>query len=205
VTVGRHMARHPPAPRCACGSTYLSGSAPVPLEVVLGRDGDVRIAGPAYREIVVETITCKACGRTTSTADLPGVEVDVAAVLRQLDDAAAADIRRAQVRIPCGCGAAGYTATVEVVLLLHISASGLHVEVLDGGSEPTLCDQVRCTGARRESPTAAGLQVPSRTAALLGQALWRALSADAESGAAPSADRHVAEPGAITEARRPGA
>lgn len=156
-----------------CGSTFLSGSAPVPLEVVLTHDGDVRVGGPAYREIVVETITCKACGRTTPTSDLPGVEVDVAAVLHQLDRTAAAYIGSARVRIPCACGSAGYAATVEVVLLLHISVSGLHVEVL--GSEPLASSQVTCTGARHE-PTSPHLQVPSGAAALLGLALCRAAS-----------------------------
>ncbi len=123
-------------PRCHCGSPYLRGLVLLPL-VLTTSGGGIALTGPTVRELPVESLTCKACGRHTVTRDLPPIGIDVAAVLEQLAAVASAcPSLGVQALSPmCTCGSQTLTWSTVVALTVHTAGATMLGEVSPEGAD----------------------------------------------------------------------
>ena len=117
-------------PRCRCGCEYLYGLVLLPL-VLTTYAGGVDLAGSTVRELPVESLTCKACGRHTITRDLPPIGIDVAAVLEKLaaEEAGRPSVRAGATLPRCTCGSEDLSWSAVVALTVHTAGSTMLGEV----------------------------------------------------------------------------
>jgi hypothetical protein len=100
--------------------------------VIASRNSGVVLAGPAERNLPVESLTCKACARQTVTRDLPPIGIDVAAVLEQLAAAGRAVVRPLGERggsATCPCGEQALTWSTVVTITVHVAGATIRGEV----------------------------------------------------------------------------
>jgi hypothetical protein len=134
-------------PRCRCGCPYLRGLVLLPLVLTASESRGIGLAGPTVRDLPVESVTCKACGRYTVTRDLPPIGIDVAAVLEQL--AAAGQTARpsldARATSPvCTCGSHTLTWSTVVALTVHTAGTRMLGEVSPRSPAGTPRGTLRC-------------------------------------------------------------
>jgi hypothetical protein len=127
----------------------------------------IGLAGPTVRDLPVESVTCKACGRHTVTRDLPPIGIDMGAVLEQL--AAAGRTARpsldARATSPvCTCGSHTLTWTTVVALTVHTAGTTMLGEVSPRSPADTPSGTLRC-GACPRSWDVTCLDLPAQVQA----------------------------------------
>jgi hypothetical protein len=123
----------------------------LPLVLTASGSGGIGLAGSTVRELPVESLTCKACGRHTVTRDLPPIGIDVVAVLEQL---AAAETARPSPGVGaispmCACGSPILTLSTVVALTVHTAGATMLGEVSPGNSAATPGGTLTCGACSR--------------------------------------------------------